>query len=890
MLPAPCLALLLLTGTPATGDEIALVSGEVAIAPGQSRAFDFGTLPQQGHTIRLEILARVHTDKPSGSNFLMRLELNGHDVTPVRTRGVLRLTNKPLVSPVAANLPWAWFGNRAYRVLYAPDFDCARKLKFYVGDPYSTVLDVTDLTNPAAENRLEITNLVKPQQFAAGPPAGSLIVGRLVVRTQPVPSPTMSAAAECRPVINRGQPGAGPAGYRGQLLPGGGFKLHVGRRVWEFASTFSYPRAGLNRLLPAAAADKTGQPGWSLEVKPGDGGLEVLGQGPDYRLRRTIHFGPAQVQITDQLTNLHRDRPLGLAVRHEVSLAGLASPGIRLAGNPDPAVGDYYAPANPTVHIALPDAGLGLVCEDDVLRNQAQLFFNQSPPAAGLRTEMLRLAPGETYALCWSVYPVAGPDYFDFINLLRRAWGANLTVDGAWTFFHPDSILATPVDTIRRQFQRLGIRYACYCGGWVDGRHDRKRIGFGTGVLDDYWADFRGRLRAAAARIREAAPCTKVLVYYDTQRDTSAGPPERFRDSWLTDARGTHLSTDWSGVYSRTYSMVATCDNSFGRAMLAVAERYLDEMQVDGLYWDEMEVVAYGTPLLTYNQPDGHSCLLDPQSYTIRQEIGITTLLGEKHRLAVIDRVRRRGGVLMGNGPACTRALLASGVPRMVEIQHNDSWCFEGNLGTPLGYMSARTDFGNLTRALAMPCLPVGTRYDYPYDLPRWLFPFTPLELHHEYLLGQERIVALHSGQYGWPGEPCLVEANIFDREGRRLDLPLETTIGPEARTAVSLEAGQVAVLVRLPITLTTITGPLASEPPIVISGVQYAAGHLSLRLSAARATVLHLANGLLPIRPNGKYMVQIGPAAPRRAVADGNQLHVPLGLGRCVCVSITPK
>jgi len=70
---------------------------------------------------------------------------------------------------------------------------------------------------------------------------------------------------------------------------------------------------------------------------------------------------------------------------------------------------------------------------------------------------------------------------------------------------------------------------SCSCGGWVDWKHDKKKIGFGTGVFDPYWADFHRRLREAADKIRKAVPECKVLVYYDTQRDTSDGGRERFR-------------------------------------------------------------------------------------------------------------------------------------------------------------------------------------------------------------------------------------------------------------------------------------------------------------------------------------------------------------------------
>jgi len=873
-------AMLLCSATlPGAAGEIAVIRDETTIPPGQSRRFEFGTVAQRDTTVLLEVVARVQTERPSGSNYLLKMSLNSQVIGPARARGVMRLLNKPLVAPVAANLPAPWFGNHGFRLVYAPDFSAAGKISFYRGDPYTLVLDVTDLVNPLAENRLELTNMLQPGRLALPPPAGNLVVARLVIRTRPQPSPMMTAAANAAPLINRGEPAAGPARYAGQLLAGGGFRITVGSRQWEFASAFSYPGAGLNRLAPRDAVDATGQRGWTIHVRPVADGGEVMAQGPDYRLHRSVRFTPWKIEIADTLTNAHADEPLGMLVRHQTSLAGLKDPVIRLAGNADPAVNDYYSPANPSVHVACGDQGLGLLCEDDVLRNQARLFCDQEPPAAGLRTEMLRLGPGESYTLRWSVYPVGGPDYYDFINLVRDDWGANLPVDGAWTFFHPDSILALPAEKIREQFQRLGIRYACYCGGWVDGKHDRKRIGFGAGVLDDYWADFRRRLREAAAKIHRAAPGVKVLVYYDTQRDTSEGSHERFRDSWLTDAQGRQVATDWSGLYSHTWSVVATLDNSFGRAMLEAVDRYLDDMRIDGLYWDEMENVTYGMPLLTYNRGDGHSCLLDLKHYTIQREVGITALLGEGQRLAVIDRVRRRGGVLMGNGPAHTRAMLARGVPRMVEIQHNDYFCFEGNLGTPLGYMGSRSDFGNFSRALAMPCLPVGTRADYAFDISRHLFPLTPIELHYGYTLGRQRIVVLHSGSYGWSGQRCLVQAWDYHADGTAAEADATTHVAAEARTEVRLAQGEAMVLERLPATLEPRAGAVEADD------IHYDARGLTLRVTAPQGATLTVAAGTA-----ANYVVQIGTEPPQAIAADKGALRVSIGACRGMPVKIQGK
>lgn len=814
---------------PAVAEELRLIQGEQRIGPGQTAAFEFGNVAQRDTTVLLRVTARLHLARPSGSMYFLKMDLNGREIRPARSRRVMRLVGRSLESPVAPNLPAPWFGNHAWRLLYSPDFEY--RPRFYEGDPYTFVLDVTDLVNPAAENRLAITNTADKLHKAWTPPDGELVLRELSITTRAGASPTMAGESSMAPVINTGQPAAGPARYEGRVAPGGGLVVRVGQRQWEFASAFSYPNAGFNRLSVGDQPDRSGPPGWKPVIE--SSAPRVTAAGTHYRLKRTVRFGPVKIEVADELTNLDSKQALGLIVRHEVNLAGLTDPAVRLAGNPDPAVNDYYSPANPSVHISLADAGLGLLAEDDVFRNQGRLYCSAEPAAAGLRTEMLRLAPGASYTLRWSIWPVAGPDYFDFVNLVRADWGANFTVPGAWTFFHPDSILALEPEAIQKKFRRLGIRFACYCGGWVDARHDRKRIGFGTGVLDDYWADFRSRLSRAGAKIRQACPEVKVLVYYDTQRDTAETGHERFRDSWLVGPRGGALSTEWGGVYSLTWSMVATRANSFGRAMLEAVDRYRGEIGADGLYWDEMEGVSYGAPLVTYNMADGHSCLIDPKTYTIQREIGVTTLLGEGHRLAVIEKARRNGGVVMGNGPACTRAILATGVPRMVEIQHNDYWCYEGNLGTPLGYMSSRMDFGNMIRALTMACLPVGTRYDYAHEISAHLFPFTPIELHHGYLLGQERIIALHSGYYGWPGDRCLVAVRHFDREGRLTTIDFPTTIAKEARTAVQLGEGEAVVLVRLPVTVTPKAGA------VQVSQVRCGPEGLTLRVSSEGGATL---------------------------------------------------
>lgn len=788
----------LLIASPSSSEETTLIAEETTLPRGESLTLEFDAVPTDDTTVYLTTLCRMDSPGLGGSMYFLELKVNEATVEPALSRTVCRLSNRRLRSPIAPDLPYAWYGTGGWRLIYAPDFEAGKKQTFYQGDPYRLVLDVTDLLNADGPNQLTLTNTATDAFAERVGTQMELVFATVTLHTTPGESPTIGALQSIAPVINRGEPAGGSAEYTGRFYPGGGFSVASGSRQFLISTRISYPNAGYNHLV-AGGIDRTGQPGWTVtSTATGEGGV-MQARGPDYTLVRRVAFGPRKIDVADEITNSSPDATLGLRVIHSVSLQGHDDPVVRLAGNPDPAVNEYYSPTNPSVHIAFEELAFGLLCEDDVFRNQATLFFEPEGPDAGLRTDMLYLGPGESHTLRWSAYPVAGPDYFDFINLVREDWGSNYTVEGPWCFFTPDSILHAPLDKLRADLGRLGIRYACSWGGWVDPKADPKRIGFGAEVLSDYWADYRDRLRRACAKLREARPGLEALIYYDTQRDTEADSGAAYPDSTLTNSAGSHASTEWGGRYSVSWSMFASLTNSFGKATLGAVDHYLSEIGADGLYWDEMENVAYGYPLLTYSQPDGRSCILDPETHTVQHQVGITSLLGERHRLAVVDKVRAAGGTLMGNGPTHTRALLERRVQRMVEIQHNDHWCYEGNLDSPLGYASSRLDFGNVTRALEFATLLVGTRLSHEYETTPYLFPFTPRELHHGYLLGDERIITLHSGNYGWHGETVHCTARYFDGEGKLRDTVGPLTASSETPVAVTLDPGEVCIIQRLP-------------------------------------------------------------------------------------------
>ena len=861
---------------------ISLINKEISVSIDSKKDFKLGIMPQKDKTVLLEITSRVQRNSFAGSMPMLTIVVNGKEVRPSQTRKAARLVNKPLISMVSETKRRSWFAeNYAWRVLYAPDFEGARQFKFYEGDPYTLLLDITDLVTPAAENLIEIRNRVDLKNWRwknyikAG--EGALIVKTLNIHIKNGGSPMLVSASVMKPFINKGEPAAGPAKYTAEVMPGGGFVIYDGKTKWKFESIFSYPNAGLKHLLPNEKNSINNTSGWKMEIKRQNNGADILVKGPYYELNRRINFTPCRIEVKDTLTNMQKTA-LGLFISHKMNTKGVNITGVRLAGNPDPAVNEYSAPANPSVYVELANRGIGMICNDDVFRAQAVLFCETS--ATGIRTERFRLGPRESYTLEWAVYPVEGPDYFDFVNLVRKDWGANYTLVGPYTLYNPEWILSQPKERLKKLFSYQGIRYAIVNGEWRRGGKNR-RSAFGNGGMEPEWEEHRQRHRKAAAIIHEVAPQVKIMVYFNSRLDSSKGCHERFRDSWWTTANGKQKHTDFGFKGNDCYSFIPTLKNSYGKAMLKAIDYFIAETDSDGLYRDEVEGGGFNDLGTTYNMFDGHTCLLDLKTYTIKREIGSVGLLLEKFNLAVAKKISGKGMPLLGNGAITTRATLKMKLQRMTETQFNDFWCYESNLGSPLGWTyTAGSDFKATTRTISLGCLPVGVPLSSTHEISRYLFPFTPIELHHGYLLGEERIITLHDGNYGWVGKRGLVQLRHFNKDGILVKDNSPTLINKEARTAIKLAAGEAMVLVRTPLEFEPAAGTAKA------SGLSYAKDTISLRLDAPQGGVLKVNSGKFPLKNGTTVKVSLADKVQSLKVKNNN-LHISIPSRFCADISI---
>lgn len=716
---------------------------DLRVPNGETRAIE---MPAGVTVGRLVFRARADYWRPAGSNPLLRLRVNGRDVGPMRDRRVTRVVSAPAF---ARDLGRFDFGR--WRVAQGPS----------AAGEYA--LDVADLVRADAPTVVDFGNAA----------AGSLGATPLVIeelRVEAAPAPAQLAP----PPDWRTPRLAAPAPPR-----------------YEVDATDTEMRLAWNGVTRV---------------------VRTTVVGGAHGFTRRVERLPTRVEVRDTFTNATED-VIGLHVRHAVATD---ADWIHLGGRTDPDVALAYSPWNPTVFTPVGTAGLGLVAEDDVLRQQLLVDFEERDataalPAAtaGLRTDTLCLPPGGSVTLVWSVYPTLTPSYWDFINAVRADWQVNRTVEGSFVWFTPDAILAMPLDELRAALARQGTTVAAMFGGWVDPKRTERPplIGFGTAVLGEPFADFRERLRRAVARLKEARPGLRVLLYFDPQRDSAPDAARRLAASTLVGLDGELEIVDFGGQFSPSIGMVPqgtpgmvpqgteelrpVGSDDFSRALDTVV-RAMRDLGADGLYWDEMDGVDFRLPRVTTRTWDGHTCALADDG-TVEMKLGLVNLLSD-----VVKERWADAGLTLGNVPPTTRRFTARADLRMVEAESAaEPWGAMAHLTTPLAYVGNRRDFAAVREKVDEGLLPIGARLDLAHDVAARLFPFTPEFLQPGTLRGRERIVTTEPGTHGWRDCAGAVRAFRYDGGGRERiadDWHVKRRRGG-AFVRVAIAAGELAIV-----------------------------------------------------------------------------------------------
>lgn len=756
-------------------------------------------------SVRLIISVRMDSPQAAGSTHVMRLALNGRGISAGLTRTQARLLNKPLTAKMASGLEVPWARGAVWRVVYSPDFElvadeAAGGSRILDVSPYRLALDVTDLVERDAPNVLTIQHqgaaLNLRQYFRETNPPLDFVFEELSVEL----SRQASVARRERPEeefhadrIMWQPPAACAAAEVITLDRRGALAVNLPGLELAVLSRFSWQGGGFNSL--GEDPDSGAQEAWSVEVRgEGDERL-VVGTAPEYRVERAIRWAGDHVQIADTLTNL-TDADIGLAFDNALRADPEQIADAWVGGNPDPATTAIRHMENSTFFVAGDEAGCGLIALDDVYRVQGVVYYDNG---GGVRSDTFCLPAGGAYTVRWALYPVARGDYYDFINLVRRDLSVNFSVPGGFEFGLP-GITAMEDDALRARIAERGLGFIS-SGVWFD-REGEVPCYHGEHMLEA--ARLQEQQREAAAKLRRVAPEVKSLIYIHTSINTDPEGPGRHPEARIITAAGEHYQnpgyTQRIGIPFFYYYPAP--GNSYLEAMKRVVDMCLDEDKIgaDGIYWDEVEMIS---PKRTYDTWDGHSAELDDER-RIKRLFGDPQILSMQAKAEIVEYIEGKGGLLIGNSCPISETMTGLRFPRFVETAA-EWYPARTHLFTPIAlgdHLTVRT-FEDLLADIRLKLM-WGSLYYY-YSRPaqphatitQRMFPFTPVELHRGWLLGEERIVTAVPGTFTF-GDEEPVTVYRYGADGALMERGGEERVEAGRRLVrLDLAEGEMAVIER---------------------------------------------------------------------------------------------
>ncbi|MBI5092527.1 MAG: hypothetical protein HZB26_08805 [Candidatus Hydrogenedentes bacterium] len=584
----------------------------------------------------------------------------------------------------------------------------------------------------------------------------------------------------------------------------GGFVIHAGGRDFASGSWFSRPGGGwyglgAGTLAPGEAVSLRMQAERRTENE-WEGTLEA----ERFRLRRSLRVTGHRVEVQDTLTNLS-DTDLGWQIRHELAVPETPA-AVHLGGDSRPhpspvyttvikdgereAGIDCWRAANPTVYVPFPEAGVGLVIEDDVTRVHGLTYSRRNLSGAltvGFRDEQFALPPGGQYSTRWAAYIIPGPnkDYYDFINEIRADWGVNdITVPGptVFSYFLPNMKKAPDEDFAGRLRGAGAWAITTSLNGWIvplpsggslslGAKH---QIGFGPGVLDPHFAPLREEWVADVERVHRLTPGVKALHYFHVFLYAPEPDPESFKDSWVTRPDRSRAITDWGDLNLTPAGQVfPTLTNAVGQGMNQVLDTMLGPMKGDGVYMDEVNYPTgigwMGVPPCTYGTWDGHSAMLDPATFAVVRKTGYLQLLSADYKKALFKRLASMGAVILGNGEPETGWENVQKFPRHTECR-TDPYprAYESHLYSPIALVED-SSFAHKRHMLEYATIDAFVRLDEASiardELTRRFYPLTVREVHAGWIQGEERIITMVPRVYSWH-ESAKVKIYEFGADG----------------------------------------------------------------------------------------------------------------------------
>ena len=709
-------------------------------------------LVPEGMVPTLTFKARMDTPRVGGCSGPLRTTVNGKGIGPKN------IANRPAqMTALSGQMLSAWYA-AGVRLWFGPSYDAIERSVYKPLDvtSYDYTLRLDGRFEPGrntvrfenVDPRPEVVVVMDDVQFSWAPPS------RFRPPRELKPAPT-GALPTIEPRATH------KVDYTAAATPDGAIRVHWAGRELVFESRYSVPGGSW-----AAARD--------LQA----GAIDSL------KLSRTLVRLDECILVRDTLTNTSHSQDRPVMISHSSSPGAVQD--VWLCGRPMPRqAGAGSMPANPSVVVLGETSGFAIMPRDDVFRVHCRGRCDET--IAELTDSSLVLRPGVTYEQEWLIFPLDAPDYWQFVNAARRHFDTNFAIPGSFCFYGyaaaPWKILKE-IEWARAAYLSLGPQ-SYYKGMFPHGPFMK--------TLD------QSRIIAMQKTIKALSPDTKRLQYFNCFNRSTAKQKEN-PDGWASSQVRLPDGTQATSGPTLTF-YVPTLDNEWGREMDKLAEWILGTIGADGLYWDCYDycnVTHYGEPW------DGWTADIEPKTHQIRRKRACLTLISWPWREKWTARLLHEGRPLVANGNPGLTSEYKYRFPRFVETA-DISNLSKAHLFTPIALGDHVTERNEVDAYRWMlNALDWGGLYYWYSQKPTRpsfttvMFPFTPIELHRGYLIGEERILTKESGLFGW-GDASEFIVHVFDRLGRSTDeiKPPRVQRDGKACAEVRIPEGYAAAIVR---------------------------------------------------------------------------------------------
>ncbi|HBG27286.1 MAG TPA: hypothetical protein DDX75_09360, partial [Phycisphaerales bacterium] len=712
---------------------------------------------------------------------------------------------RDLILPTGEALPWVT-KDQYWATAYSPNFDTneaminATLINFPVElkkDPYRMVFNVGDILVPGERNKFKI---VGSNAFEREIRNFKLLVNYNDGITVPIDPNIRDIADTTNPIVPTTDFNVP---YSARLdSTGGGIDVSVSGESYCIDSKYSYPSSAFRTLSATSAAQN-----WTTITIAVDGN-SLNANTANYTLHRQLVKYGDHIDVLDTITNISGGT-IGIRLGHEIkennnSLTSTYMSGMKLPykNNTYKLMSNAYKSWwNPSIYVCKSSSGIGLLARDKVFRNHIEFLMEDN--AYGIHDRHFAIEAGKSYTHKWAIYPTSRSYYYDFVNAARRTLNANYLIDGvpliASSLYtgNMNSVSDSDIDELYTynagKYAILFTTYGIDSDGNRIREHDDNghRI-FGPALFDPCMGDWCRYYteNTVIPRIKNVKPNVKFYPYFFLSPSSEPNAINIYPDDLvLTDSNTPYyLYKIEPGINTGTPCFIPTLTNDFGYACREYFSWALDI--ADGIYLDASSGLNEIVRSPNISSWDGYTCDVHLGSgdfnetdatYQFIRAMTNPALASLDYRMHYMKTAKLQGTQFWNNAPPFTEEETALQNLHFIETYNNN--VARGQFTTPCGFANQfwiRDDADNgrctwykiIYGGLRIPYVILYKNGGLAGTILKDMYPIKPLELHPGYVLGENKIITVLSGEYGF-GDGFGTDANnlvvrVYDSNGYR--------------------------------------------------------------------------------------------------------------------------